>query len=52
MENVLGGLVPEGGVEGATFTLTADEAFERAALGHLGRDLPDQRGAVRGGFLI
>ncbi len=52
MENVLGGLVPEGGVEGATFTLTADEAFERAALGHLGRYLPDQRGAVRGGFLI
>ena len=52
MENGLGGLGPEGGVEGTTFAFAADGAFDRTGLEHFGRDLSDQRGAVRGGFLI
>jgi len=49
MENVLGGLGPDGGIEGTAFALAADGAFHRAGLEHFGGDLAQQRQVVRGG---
>jgi hypothetical protein len=39
IEDMVGGLGPEGGIEGTAFALAADGAFYRAGLEHFGGDL-------------
>ena len=39
MEDMVGGLGPEGGIEGTAFALAADGTFHRAGLEHFGGDL-------------
>ena len=39
MEDMVGGLGPEGGIEGTAFALAADGTSHRAGLEHFGGDL-------------